>query len=344
MAIQFPQDGRRAPYRSLSWPNDLCDIPQMTTEPYVKQDPNPLPLTFTMPEGAIDAHMHVIGPFDRFPLSPKSKYEPFPATWQEQKEILINKMGFWGFVVVQATCHGTDNSVVVDALEHMGGRAAGVVSLDETVTVEELRRLHAAGVRGVRFAFLPHIASETTPADVIQRIAEKVQPFGWHTDLYFLPDTFAVMEPLIRSLPTPVLIDHMGRPDVNIPVEKNAYFQRLLELGSRRANIYWKVTSPDRYTRSARREDWGIALPFAHELLRHFPGNVVSGTDRPRPNMNTVILTGRGNPPNKMPNDGDIANFWIWPAAHKDPEVLRQMLVVNPRKLYPFKKRTSDEN
>src|SRR5436190_18806974 len=128
----------------------------MSTEPYVKQAPSPHPLIFPLPPGAIDAHMHVIGPFDRFPLSPKSKYQPFPAAWQEQKEILIDKMGFWGFVVVQATCHGTDNEIVVDALEHMQGRAAGVVSLKEDVTTDELRRLHAAGVRGVRFAFLPH--------------------------------------------------------------------------------------------------------------------------------------------------------------------------------------------
>src|ERR1044071_3700094 len=166
----------------------------MSSEPYVRQDPNPNPLTFEMPPGAIDAHMHVIGPFGRFPLSPKTKYQPFEATWQEQKQVLIDKMGFWAFVVVQATCHGTDNRVVVDALEHMEGRAAGVASVTEDVTVQELQRLDAAGVRGVRFAFLPHIASETTPPDVIQRIAKKIQPFGWHTDLYFLPDTFAVME------------------------------------------------------------------------------------------------------------------------------------------------------
>jgi 2-pyrone-4,6-dicarboxylate lactonase len=308
----------------------------MSTEPYVKQDPNPTPLTFSLPPAAIDAHMHVIGPFDRFPLSPKTKYEPFPATWQEQEEILIKKIGFWGFVVVQATCHGTDNNVVVDALEHMNGRAAGVVSVTEDISSQELRRLHEAGVRGVRFAFLPHIASETTPADVIQRIAKKIEPLGWHTDLYFQPDAFQVMAPLIRSLPTPVIIDHMGRPDVHVPVEKNEYFQRLLELGAERKDIFWKLTSPDRYTRSARPEDWDVALPFAHALLTQFPGNVISGTDRPRPNMNTVILKGRGNPPNKMPNDGDIANFWIWPVAKKDPENLKRMLVVNPRKLYQF--------
>src|SRR6516225_1192541 len=309
----------------------------MSTEPYVKQDPNPAPLAFSMPDGAIDSHMHVIGPFDRFPLSPKSKYQPFAAPWQEQKEILIEKMGFWGFVVVQATCHGTDNAVVVDALQQLEGRAAGVASVDENVTMSELRRMDAVGVRGVRFAFLPHIASETTPADVIQRIAEKIQPLGWHVDLYFLPDTFDVMRPLIKALPTAVIIDHMGRPDVNVPVAKNDYFQRLLELGASRNDIFWKMTSPDRYTRSARPEDWGKALPFAHALIRHFPGTVLSGTDRPRPNMNTVILTGRGNPPNKMPNDGDVANFWIWPSAHKDANVLKQMLVINPRKLYRFR-------
>ena len=145
------------------------------------------------------------------------------------------------------------------------------------------------------------------------------------------------MEPLIRSLPTPVMIDHMGRPDVNLPVAQNDYFKKLLDLGASRNEIYWKLTSPDRYTRSARPEDWGVALPFAHELLTHFPGNVISGTDRPRPNMNTVIVTPRGDPPTKMPNDGDIANHWIWPVAHKNADLLRRMLVENPRKLYHFR-------
>jgi predicted TIM-barrel fold metal-dependent hydrolase len=77
-------------------------------------------------------------------------------------------------------------------------------------------------------------------------------------------------------------------------------------------------------------------LPFAQVLVRLFPGNVITGTDRPHPNMNTVIVTGRGNPPNKAPNDGDLANHWIWPVAGRDPEVLRRMLVENPRKLYQF--------
>lgn len=310
-------------------------------EPYVEQDHHPHPLQFSMPERAIDAHMHVIGPFDKFPLSPKAQYRPFPASWQEQDEILCKKLGFWGYVVVQATCHGTDNRVVIDALERMGGRAAGVVSVTEDITHAELKRMHEVGIRGVRFAFLPHIASETTPPDVIQRVAEKIQHLGWHVDLYFLPQNFDVMEPLIRSLPTPIVIDHMGRPDVNIPIEKNDYFQKLLALGARRNNIFWKVTSPDRYTRSARPEDWAIAIPFAHELIKHFPGNILSGTDRPRPNMNTVIATSRIDPatntPTKMPNDGDIANHWIWPVAHKDAVTLRRILVDNPRKLYQFR-------
>ena len=161
----------------------------MAAEPYVQQDPHPHPVTFQMPAGAIDAHMHVIGPFDQFPLSPKAQYQPFAATWQEQKSILCDKLGFWGYVVVQATCHGTDNRVVVDACEKMEGRAAGVASVTEDVSMDELKRMHEAGVRGVRFAFLPHIASETTPADVILRIAQKIQPLGWHVDLYFLPQT-----------------------------------------------------------------------------------------------------------------------------------------------------------
>lgn len=306
-------------------------------EPYVEQDHHPHPLEFAMPAGAIDAHMHVIGPFDRFPLSPKAQYQPFPAPWQEQRDILCGKLGFFGYVVVQATCHGTDNRVVVDACEHMEGRAAGVAAVEEDISLDELQRMHAAGIRGVRFAFLPHIASETTPPEVIERVAAKIAPLGWHTDLYFLPQNFDIMEPLIKKLPTPVIIDHMGRPDVSIPVEQNEYFQKLLALGATRNDIFWKITSPDRYTRSAVPEDWAVVLPFAHALVAAFPGNCLNGTDRPRPNMNTVILKGRGNPPNKMPNDGDIANHWIWPSAHKDPALLKRILVDNPRKLYPFK-------
>src|SRR3954470_14933751 len=114
------------------------------------------------------------------------------------------------------------------------------------------RTLQPGGVGGVGFLSPPEIESKTTPADVIQRIAQKIQPLGWHVDLYFLPETFEIMAPLIRSLPTPVIIDHMARPAVNVPVEKNEYFQRLWELGASRSDIFWKVTSPDRYTRSAR--------------------------------------------------------------------------------------------
>lgn len=309
----------------------------MSTEPYVKQDPNPHPPTFPMPPGAIDSHMHVIGPFDKFPLSPTTKYEPFAAPWLEQKEILCDKLGFYGYVVVQATCHGTDNRVVVDALEHMEGRAAGVAAVSENVTDDELKRMHEAGVRGVRFAFLPHIAAEKAPTERIEKIARKVEPLGWHIVLYFLPDTFETLEPLIRTLPNQIVIDHMGRPDVKLPVDENEYLKRLLDVGASRDGIFWKITSPDRYTRSARPEDWAIVLPYAQTFIRHFPGQILNGTDRPRPNMNTVILTGRGDPPNKMPNDGDILNHWIWPSAYRDPDILRQILVENPRKLYPFK-------
>ncbi len=81
-----------------------------------------------MPKGSIDTHMHVIGPFDRFPLSPKSKYEPFEATWREQKEILTAATGFGAFVVVQSTSHGEANEIGIDALEHWGGSGAAVGS------------------------------------------------------------------------------------------------------------------------------------------------------------------------------------------------------------------------
>lgn len=286
-----------------------------------------------MPDGAIDAHCHVIVP--RLGLSPGAKYAPPECSWEEQYEVLIRRCGFSGIVPVQATAHGVNNEPVVDACVRSGGRAMGVGAVNEDVTDAELERLNAAGVRGVRFAFLPHIMSETTPLPVIERIAARVAELGWHIDLYFQPENFDIMKPMIEALPAKVIIDHMGRPDVVKGVD-HPEFQRFVKLVADNDKIFVKLTCPDRLTKSARPEDWPAALPFAHALLALAPDRMVTGTDRPHPNMDKAIATGRGPENNKMPDDGAIVNHWIWPLAHKDPAILKQILVDNPRRLYDF--------
>jgi len=264
-------------------------------------DPNPVKPAYVLPPGACDAHCHVFGPGDRFPYSPGRSYTP-PDAPKEKLAALHKHLGFSRAVLVQASCHGTDNSAMLDAIAASNGSIRGVAMVSGDVTDRELERLHTAGVRGARFNFVAHLGG-APDLKVVAGVAARIADLGWHLQVHLDAEDILTYRDFLDGLQIPFIIDHMGRPDVKIPVESNDYFKRLIDLGASRDGIFWKLTSPDRYTRSARPEDWPVVLPFAHALLRHFPGNVISGTDRPRPNMNTVIVTGRGNPPNKMPND-----------------------------------------
>src|ERR1700694_4682077 len=88
-------------------------------------DPSPSKPAFTAPPGAVDAHCHVFGPGDEFPYALERKYTPCDAG-KERLFALRDLLGFSRNVIVQATCHGTDNRAMVDALLHAGGKARGV--------------------------------------------------------------------------------------------------------------------------------------------------------------------------------------------------------------------------
>ena len=92
-----------------------------------------------LPPGAVDAHCHVFGPGDEFPYAPERKYTPCDAS-KEQLFALRDRLGFDKNVIVQATCHGTDNRALVDALRASNGRARGVATVDRGVTDAELQR------------------------------------------------------------------------------------------------------------------------------------------------------------------------------------------------------------
>src|SRR6185436_13422096 len=145
---------------------------------YIPFHPNPSKPKFKAPPGAVDAHCHVFGPEAVFPFAPKRKYTPCDAP----KETLRQRRDFLGFdknVIVQATCHDTDNRALIDALVHSGGKATGVAFVGEDATDKELQEMDDAGVRGVRFNFIKRLV-DSTPKDVMQRIARRVADLGWH--------------------------------------------------------------------------------------------------------------------------------------------------------------------
>src|SRR6201986_12304 len=120
---------------------------------------NPRKPAYVLPSGAVDAHCHVFGPGDVFPYAPERKYTPCDAP-KAKLFALRDFLGFERNVIVQASCHGPDNRALVDALVHSNDKAKGIAGVGPEVTDKDLSAFNAAGVKGVRFNFLPRLADE----------------------------------------------------------------------------------------------------------------------------------------------------------------------------------------
>ena len=213
---------------------------------------NPSKPSFTPPSGAVDAHCHVFGPGDRFPYADARKYTPCDASKQQLFE-LRDYLGFERNVIVQASCHGTDNSAMVDALIHSQGKARGVAVVSADVSDTELLEMHAAGVRGVRFNFVKRLVNPVPP-EVLKTVAERVAKLGWHIVVYFEAPDLAEYYNFFASLSTIIVVDHMGRLDCRKPIDGAVDDPR-----ERRRVIRIQAEAPAQ----ARDAKWTVVLPAA---------------------------------------------------------------------------------
>ena len=280
-------------------------------------DPDPSKPAYQPPPGSVDAHCHVFGPGAVFPYAPERKYTPCDAPAAKLFE-LRDFLGFEPNVIVQATCHGADNRALLDAIARSDGRARGVATVRGDVTAAELAALHAGGVRGVRFNFVKRLA-DSVPRETLADITARIAPLGWHVVIYFeaadLPQLFG----FIASLPTTVVIDHMGRPDVSKPVDAPE-FELFVRLMRDHAHIWSKVSCPERLSQTGP-PDYDDVVPFSRRLVQSFPDRVLWGTDWPHPNLKT-----------HMPDDGKLVDFI--PRIAPSLQLQTRLLVDNPMRLY----------
>ena len=279
-------------------------------------NPHP-PTAFTPPPGACDAHCHVFGPADRFPFAADRTYTP-PDAGYERLTSLHDRLGLTRAVLVQASCHGTDNSALVDALVRGGGRYAGVAMIDDTFDEAQLRSLHDAGVRGARFNFVAHLGG--APAlDEFWRVVDTVALFGWHLVLHFDAVDLPGYSDLLDRLPVPYIIDHMARVDASAGLEQEPFAFLCELLGDERAWV--KISGAERLT-AVGPPDFADVVPFAQALIAAAPSRVLWGTDWPHPNVRA------------MPDDGDLVDLL---AAFAPDEATRtRILVDNPARIYDF--------
>ena len=279
---------------------------------------------FKLPAGAVDAHCHVFGPGAQFPYAPERKYTPCDAS-RDQLFALRDHLGFDKNVIVQATCHGSDNRALVDALKHSNNRARGVATVKRDVLDSELQAMHAAGVRGTRFNFVKRLA-DFTPREVLLEIANRIAPLGWHVVVYFEAQDLPELYDFFTALPTTVVVDHMGRPDVGKPVD-GPEFELFVKMMREHSNIWSKVSCPERLSLSGppalngQQHAYQDVVPFARRLVETFSDRVLWGTDWPHPNLK-----------DHMPDDGLLVDYI--PQIATTPELQQKLLVDNPTRLY----------
>jgi len=269
---------------------------------------------FKLPPGATDAHCHVFGPGAVFPYAPNRRYTPEDAP-KDMLRALHDHLGVSRAVIVQASCHGADNRAMMDCLASDPKRYRGVAIVNDDFTDKDYDALDKGGVRGVRFNFVKHLGG-APDMDVFNRVLDRIKGRGWHVVLHVDAPDIVPLSDMIRKLPLPFVIDHMGRVPSAAGVEQPP-FQALLEL-AKLPNAWIKVCGSERIDFPP----YDKAVPIARALVAAAPERVLWGTDFPHPN------------PTHEADEADLVD--LVPKIAPDSLAQNRLLVDNPANLYRF--------
>ena len=280
-------------------------------------DPDTRTPNFKVPPNSCDAHCHIFGPAAQYPFAPDRSYTP-PDAGLDKFKTLQKTLGLERAVLVNASCHGTDNTVIVDAIAQSHGKYRGVANVDDSFSDKDYQFLHEHGFRGVRFNFVKHLGG-MPDMDEFHRVLDRIQPLGWHVVLHFDAVDLPEFKNLLLGLPVPFIIDHMARVPVKDGLQQKP-FQDLLEL-IRHEKCWVKICGAERI--SSEGPPFTDAVPFAQALIEAAPDRILWGTDWPHPNIKKY-----------MPNDGDLVD--LIPLFAPDKSTQQKILVDNPHRLYQF--------
>ena len=284
-------------------------------------DPNPRKPKLKFPPGACDTHAHIMGPKARYEYSPARIYTPPDCLLPDYLRMLAT-LGVERAVLVQPSVYGTDNTVMLEAMKTAGDRFRGVAVVADSISDAELKKLDAAGVRGVRVNIVDVKDRKpgTLPMDALKTLARRVAPLGWHMEFLMHADEFPDLDRAFAGFPVDIVLGHLGYMKTDKGLA-NAGFQALLRL-MKTGRAWVKLTGPSRITTTGGLP-YSDVVSYARALVEANPERVIWGTDWPH----VIIKT-------PMPNDGDLADLlsdWILDARARE-----HVLVKNPARLYGF--------
>lgn len=283
-------------------------------------DPAPSKPALAFAPGACDTHFHIFGPMAKYPYSPDRIYTPPDALLADWKRLAAT-LGVERGVIVQPSVYGSDNAVTLANLAAMRGIWRAVVVVENDITDTELERMHALGVRGIRFNVVD-VATDKgkLPMHGARRMAERIRPLGWHVQFLMHVDEYPDLERMFDDFPTDIVIDHFGYMKAAKGPQHPGFAAFLRLLGGGRCWV--KFTGAYRISGEPRLP-YSDVTPLAHALLAANAERVVWGTDWPHPKHDGV-----------MPDDGAMCDRladWVPDAALR-----RKVLVDNPARLYGF--------
>ena len=266
----------------------------------------------TLPADACDCHMHI---YDggRFPPSrPAARMQP-DATVADYR-LLQRRIGLSRTVVVTPAAYHTDNAVTLDAIAQLGPPARGVAVVHPSVADAELKRMADGGIRGIRFTqFDPRTAATTL--DMIEPLARRVEPLGWHVQIHLRSDQIAAAADLLQRLPGTVVFDHLGRLAGGVNDPAFTIIRRMLDGGRTWMKLSgaYMFGAPPVYAE---------ALPIARAAIAAAPERVVWGSDWPHPTEA------------EKPDDAVLLDLLLDWAP--DDAARHRILIDNPAALYGF--------
>jgi predicted TIM-barrel fold metal-dependent hydrolase len=285
---------------------------------YLPFDPDPRAPNRPLPPKSCDSQFHVFGPREKYPVRPGAAYEMPTATWEAARR-MHRAIGIERGVIVQATTYGADHSVVLDALAALGpgyracANAAVLTERDDAY----LAKLNDAGVRGARFS--RQGLGITFSDSELERALARVRELGWYVKVQ--PDAAGIVGQIERfeSLPMPVVVDHMARPDPGRGLADPG-LAKLLSL-LERGNFWVMLSLSEKISKQG--HPWDDVVPVARACLEAAPGRCIWGSDWPHP----VSVK-------QPPNEGDLADLLFRFAPEED--LRRRVLVENPGRLFGF--------
>jgi D-galactarolactone isomerase len=269
------------------------------------------------PANATDCHHHIYDA--RYPVDPKATLRPADALVDDYRA-LQKRIGTTRNVLVQPSTYGTDNRCHLDALVAFGPTARMVAVVNDSVSTEELKRLHALGVRGIRFNLAQ--AGATTP-EMIEPLSKRINDLGWHIQINAPAATIMEVMSILERVPSPIVFDHLAhipQPDgVNHPLY--AKVRALMDKGRT-----WVKLSGAYADTKVGPPTYADSSAVARAYAKAAPERCVWGSDWPHPTEHTK----------QLPDDAvlfDLLSDWV-----PDEKVRHRLLVENPGILYDFPK------